>query len=164
MLVLTDLVAPADDRTSVEVGGENEWALTLSPLALEKPTVTVQRANELICAIQPNEAGALVATAFRPLDARSANLVIAAARLPGPDGTVSLRENNWEFLLDQTASNGQVYAEARGAAYLAYWADGLGVGYQGEINEVWLAKQLLEPLQPVLVATQLGVHFALSVD
>jgi hypothetical protein len=159
---LIQLIAPEDDRETIEVKGEDQWALDIGPVDLSETIITIQRNHLLLCAIRSDPNGRLIASPRRPLDSRSLLMIISASMVPGPDGRVAMRPNNWEYLLDQTASNGQFYAFERGDAYLSFWEHGLGICHDGEADEDWMAQRETPPLLPSHVATQLGVHYSLD--
>jgi hypothetical protein len=64
----------------------------------------------------------------------------ARCNAPGAHG------NAFEYLKDQTASMGQMYACEGGRCYLSYWPNGLGIGHDGKELPHWLDKRSLTPL------------------
>jgi hypothetical protein len=101
--------------------------------------------------------------AFRPLDSRSADLLVNLALLPN-QGVVCMRENNWEYALDCSAGMGQFYAAERGESYLSYWSSGLGQRDDGSVDSRWSSQQTLCARRPAEVAMELGVRYALNSD
>jgi ADP-ribosylglycohydrolase len=163
MARLAELAAPDDDRKSVEAAGDNWW-LEIGPVDLNSKIVTVQRDGELIAAIAPREDGRLRVAVYRPLDAKSASYLMESALLPGPDGDVFYRENNWEYVLDHSVTLGNAYASREGAAYLSYWECGIGLdSNKSEVKE-WRSYLTLQSRKPAVVATELGIQYIYSAD
>lgn len=157
---LTSLLAPGDERPLVSAAGESWW-LEIGQVELDAPLVTIQRQQELIAALCPRKDGSLRLGAYRPLDARSASLIIGLALRPHPDdGTVCMRANNWEYALDCSAATGQFYAFSRGEAHLTCWEHGLGIMQDGTLDPAWRGQRPLVPRAPARVAMELGVAFA----
>jgi hypothetical protein len=159
---LTEIIAPNDEHVTATVEGD-DWCMELRDVDLSGPLVTIQRGNFLIAAVQSREDGTLVCSVYRPLDAKSIGYLIGMSRRPGPNGMVSMRENNWEFALDQAAaSTAAFYAYDRGESYLSFWEHGLGIAWDGSEEASYVAQRELEPMAPRLAATQLGVYYELS--
>ncbi len=144
---LSELLVPDDDRPEVSAAGDTWW-LELGDLNLASPLIAIERDGEIVAAIAKRGDGRLRATAFRPLDGKSANMLINLSLKPHPVHGVSMRENNWEFALDSASGLGNTYAAHRGEAYLTYHPDGLSTGMD------------CKPLLPAQIAVQLGVCFA----
>lgn len=161
MARLAELIAPDDPRETVTAAGE-EWWIELGLVDLDGPVVTIQRGQELIAAICSRPDGRLRLDAFRPLDGRSARVVIAGSVHPHPQDGVAMRENNWEYLLDNSAGTGQYYAFDRGEAHLSYWEFGIGIMQNGAVDETWRAKRGIQPRPVPHVAVELGVAYAFS--
>lgn len=148
MMSLAENLAPDDPREEISAAGDNWW-IELGDIDLAAPAITIERGGELIAAMAKREDGRLRATAFRPLDGKSADLLISLSLHPDPVSGVAMRENNWEYALDCAAANGSTYAASRGEAYLGYHPDGIKA-----------APSRL--MRPTLIALQLGVCFAFS--
>lgn len=146
---LAELLAPADDRPEVSAAGDTWW-LELGDLDLKSPLIVIERDGELVAAIAKRDDGRLRATAFRPLDGKSANMLISLSQKSHPVHGVSMRENNWEFALDSASGLGNTYAAYRGEAYLAYYPDGIS------------AELVSKRFKPAHIALQLGVCFAFA--
>ena len=101
---------------------------------------------------------------FLPLDTKSAEYLIGLGRNPQPDGSVCMRENNWEYTLDCSAGMGNVYAADRGEAYLSFWEYGIGINWDGTENPVYRPYRALIPRRAALAVTELDVHWAFSTD
>jgi len=144
---LSELLVPDDDRPEVSAAGDTWW-LELGDLNLASPLIAIERDGEIVAAIAKRGDGRLRATAFRPFDGKSANMLISLSLKPHPLHGVSMRENNWEFALDSASGLGNTYAAHRGEAYLTYHPDGLLTGMD------------CKPLLPAQIAVQLGVCFA----
>lgn len=159
MLRLAELIAPSDERDAVTVAGDS-WFLELKSVDLNSPCVTVQRGNSLVAALQCRSDGRLVGSAYRPLDAKSVQLIIGLSLNPNAKGEVCLRPTNWEYALDQASQTTAAwYASERGESYLSLWSNGLGLVADGTTNEVFLAQREARPLSPHLTALQLGVYY-----
>lgn len=160
---LAELLAPADEAQATTVAGD-DWWLELGPVDLTHEMTTIQRTGHLLAAIAPRADGRLRVAVYRPLDAGAAGILIRAGRLPGPDGKVSMRDNNWELALDSSVGFGQMYTADAGLAYRSYWRDGLGVDGDGNRVEAWWRQRTLKPRPIARVATELGVHYSYSGD
>ncbi len=159
---LAELIAPSDDRALVSAGGP-EWWIEIGPVNLRRPIVTVQRGHELVAAMRRRRDGGLRLAAYRPLDARSTRLITAISLRPHHEnGTVCMRDNNWEYALDCSAGMGQHHAYERGEANLFYWQNGIGREQGGTANPHWWAMRRLAPRPSSRVATELGVAYAFS--
>lgn len=156
---LAELLAPADQRTTITAAGP-EWCLEVGPVDLARPVITIQREDALIAAVQSREDGSLRIAGYRPLDARSARLLIDLALRPHPhDGSVCMRANNWEYALDCSAGMGQFYAAQRGEAYLWFWENGLGVQSDGRTTHGWQKVRQRASRPPAQVTAELGVAY-----
>lgn len=162
MARLGQLIAPQDGRTQASAAGA-EWWIEIAPVDLTAPIVTIQRGDCLIAAMAPREDGRLRLAAYRPLDANSAEHIIALALRPyGEEGTVCMRANNWEYALDCSAGTGQFYAAARGQSYLSNWLEGMGSRQDVEVDPSWIAAATSQPRPASTVAIELGVAYAYS--
>ena len=122
---------------------------------LNRAVLTIQRGGHLLAALAARRGGGLTAAAFRPLDGRALRFLTGLSVRPGPDGRVAMRENNWEYALDQSAGLGQAYAADRGESYLSYWEYGLGISHSGGIVDEWHAQRTLAPRKSGLLAAEL---------
>lgn len=160
MARLAELIADGDDRSTLTAAGDNWW-VEIAPIDLSGPVVTVQRGETLVAAIAARADGRLRLGAYRPLDSRSARLIMSIALHSHPDdGKVCMRANNWEYALDCSAGSGQWYAADRGEAYLSWWGEGLGAQQDGTVLEDWAAMVELAPRPAAQVAIELGVAYA----
>lgn len=66
---------------------------------------------------------------------------------------------NWEYALDCSAGNGNVYAADRGEAYLSYWEKGLGISWNGSDVPVWRKQLDLVARPAARVVAELGVYY-----
>lgn len=161
MARLTALIAPGESPRATTAAGDSWW-LEIGPVDLDGRIVTIQRESSLIAAVAPREDGRLRVATFRPLDGKSASYLIGLGRRPHPEGGVCLRENNWEYALDCSSGNGNLYAFAAGAAHLSYWESGLGNERDGSVNVAW-RQQIQQPTRPVnQVAMEIGTYFSFS--
>jgi hypothetical protein len=159
---LASLLAPDDDRLIVTAAGTSWW-VEIGPVDLNEAIITIQRRETLIAAFNKCDDGRLRLTTYRPLDAKSARSVIGlAARPHALDGTVCMRENNWEYALDYSAGIGQYYAHERGEAHMSYWEYGLGIQHDRTLNPDWHALRDCPPRRAAVAAIELGVAYAFS--
>jgi hypothetical protein len=162
MARLTELIVPNDERTEVSAAGE-DWWIEIGPVDLTGPIVTIQRGEALIAAIATRNDGRLRLACYRPLDANSADHIIALALRPHPEtGKVCMRANNWEYALDCSAGTGQFYAAERGESYLTNWLEGMGHRRDAEVSGVWRAMTSSLARPAPAVAIELGVAYAYS--
>jgi hypothetical protein len=154
---LAELIAGDDNGETMAVSGE-EWWLEIGPVDLGGRIVTIQRGYHLIAAMGPLPDGRLRVSVFRPLDAKSARYLTDLSRLPHPEGGVCMRDNNWEFALDCSASMGNFYAFDQGFAHLSYWSDGLGIHGDGTDSPEWIMKRNLVARPAAMVAAELEVY------
>lgn len=116
---LSELLQPDDEHDVISVEGETWW-IEIGSVNLGGKLVTVQRGTDLIAAITPRDDGRLRVSVFRPLDGKSAEFLTGLGKTPPPTHGVCMRENNWEYALDCSASNGNHYAFDRSEAHLSY--------------------------------------------
>lgn len=162
MLRLAELIAEPDQRDAATVAGD-DWFLELRRVDLDSPIVTIQRGDHLLAALEPRDDGRLAAALYHPLDAKSLRYLLALARNPDEQGYVCLRENNWEFALDQACGSLRAsYACERGEAYLSIWEYGLGVVGDGTLDRQFLAQHDAEPIAVNLAAIQIGTYYQLA--
>jgi len=157
---LAELIAPDDPREVIDVAGDNWW-LEIGPVDLDKEIVTIQRNDLLIAAICPREDGRLRVATYRPLDARSADMLMGLSVNPHPDYGVAMRENNWEYALDNSVGMGNDYACEQGRAYCSWWEHGIGISNTGEIDPDWRAMLDLAPRRPAKLTIELGVRYTM---
>ena len=69
-----------------------------------------------------------------------------------------MRENNWQYALDCSATLGNHYAAERGEAYLSYWDRGLGLSREGDVLSAWHVQRALNARPVAVVAAELGMH------
>jgi hypothetical protein len=117
-----------------------------------------------VAAISPSLNGSLRAACYRPLDAKAIQYLLGLALVPAADGTVCMRENNFEYAKDCAAGTGRYYAFERGESHLSYWEHGLGLTQSHERIDDWYSQRSLPPFQPAMLAVQLGVYFELTDD
>ena len=157
---LACLLAADGDEPVASASGTGWW-VEIGAVDLSQAIVTIQRGRTLVAAIGRRKDGRLRLAAFRPLDAKSARLVIGLAVRPhGADGTVCMRDNNWDFALDCSAATSQWYAFERGEAYLSYWEHGLGIRHDRSFNAQWYALRADAQRRPAVVARELAVAHA----
>lgn len=164
MLRIAELLSEPDDRESAVVAGDS-WFLELKSIDLGVATVTVQRGDHLIAAIQPRSDGRLAVAVYRAMDAKSVRYLLGLSCNPNEHGEVCMRPNNWEYALDQAFHvTGAFYACERGEAYLSVWEKGLGNVSDGSKNEVFMDQRSISPIPLNIAAVQLGTYYMLSTE
>lgn len=161
---LSELLAPDDDVRAVISAAGDSWWIEIGPVDLGSKLVTIQRGTDLIAAIRPREDGRLRVAVYRPLDAKSAAYLTALGQLPHPEYGVCMRENNWEYALDSSASTAHFYAFDRGEAHLSFWEKGIGISWDGTEDPEWRRQLGLVARPAAQVVVELGVHYCLSGD
>ena len=159
---LAQLLMPDAELDSVVTASGDNWWVEIGPVDLNSTLVTVQRGTFLIAAISRRDDGRLRVSVFRPLDAKSAEYIIGLGLSPHPEYGVCMRENNWAYALDSSASTGNFYAADRGEAYLSYWEKGLGIRWDGTELPQWRTQVGLSPRAPALSAGELDVYYRFS--
>lgn len=160
------LMTPDDEDTVVTAAGD-DWELAIGGVDLngndrDKRVVTVQRGAHLVAALRPLPNGQLRVAVYRPLDAKSAQLLVNLSQLPHPEYGVQMRKNNWEFALDAAAGNGNAYAAEKGEAYLSFWEKGLGLSAGGAEIPAWREQRTLVARRPASAAAELGAWYTFS--
>lgn len=161
------LLMTPDDEESVVVAEGDDWELALGGVNLagedrDRRVVTLQRGPHLLAAIRPLSTGQLRVSAFRPLDARSAEILVGLSQRPHPEYGVQMRKNNWEFAMASAGDEANRVAAERGETSLVYWDGGLGLGPAGEELPLWRAQTELRPRRAASVAAELGAWYTFS--
>ncbi|MDF2446124.1 MAG: draG2 [Moraxellaceae bacterium] len=164
MARLALLMTPDDEEAVVTAEGD-DWELAIGGVDLmgndrDKRVVTIQRGAHLIAAIRPLPNGQLRVAAYRPLDAKSAELLVMLSRRPHPEYGVNMFKNNWEYALDVAAGSGS--AGGRGEAYVSFWEKGLGVGADGAEIPAWRRQVALPPQRAASIAAALGAWYTFA--
>ncbi len=154
---IAQLLAVPDGRAVISLESNGGW-LELGPVDLAGELVTIQREESLVAAISAREDGRLRVAVFRPLDGKSVECLTGLGQLPHPEHGVCMRENNWQYALDCSATLGNHYAAERGEAYLSYWERGLGLSREGDALSAWHAQRALNARPVAVVAAELGMH------
>lgn len=144
-----DVVAIEAERFWLELGAVNIHSGDI---------VTIQREGVLIGAIEKRRDGTLRFAAYRPLDAKAIGYATGLALRPAANGTVCMRPDNWEYALDCSAGNGNMYASKSGACYLSRWEFGLGNSSDGSKVKEWYCQREMPMHEPRFVATQIEVY------
>ncbi|MBJ7574651.1 hypothetical protein [Luteimonas sp. MC1828] len=143
MARLAELLA-VDDGGGVGFAAGDHWWLELGPVDLDGPIITLQRNGSLLAALAPCSDGRLRVAAYRPLDARAAGLLLALAS-----------GNGWQRALDAAAGVGEHFPGIEGAAYIAYWEAGIGIGPDGSALPEWRAQRTLSVRRAAHVVAEL---------
>jgi hypothetical protein len=160
---LAELLTAEDGAATVAAGGD-DWWLEIGPVDLGAELVTIQRNDDLIAAITPRDDGRLRVAVFRPLDCGSAARLIGLSGTPDPEHGVCMRENNWQYALDCSFANGNIYAWEAGRAFLSYWKS-IGNDDQKSTGlPAWRKRGSIAARPATRVALELGVHYTLSGD
>ncbi|SOB74903.1 ADP-ribosylglycohydrolase [Marinobacter sp. LV10R510-11A] len=160
---LLGLLDTADERESITAAGDTWW-LEVGPVNLNDGLIAVQRAERVLAAIIPRSDGRLRVAVYQPLDAGSIRSLIGLARKPHPEHGVATRENNWEYALDASAGNGQLYAADAGRPYLSYWQYGLGVFSDGGKSPEFRPQANYQPRNVGSVVQEIGLFYSLAPD
>ena len=164
MARLAELISePQSQKASITAAGD-DWWVEIGPISFDEPLVTIQRRDRVVAAIAKRDDGRLRISTYRPLDAKSADYLISLSQIPHPTAGVCMRENNWEYALDCSATMGNIYADTRGESYLSYWGHGLGVVSDGTDVLIWRSQIRLAPRPAPAVAAELGVHHVFQSD
>ena len=155
---LAQILSPDDPRPVLSATGD-EWWVELGAVNLGNKIVTIQRGASLIAAIAPRPDGRLRVSSFRPVDARSAGYITNMACKPHPEHGVCMHENNWEYALDCSTGNGNIYAFDRGEAHLAYWEHGIGLMVDQTVDHHWWNMRHLQSRTPSQAVAELGVYY-----
>jgi hypothetical protein len=158
---LTNLLDSRDARKGATAEGENWW-LELDDIDLSEEVVTIQRDAFLLAAVQPRPDGTLRLASYRPLDAKAISYLIGLSMRPHPEHGVCMRQNNWEYALDCSAGNGNIYACSAGETYLSYWQHGVGLDYEKKAIKDWQSQRELTAVSPSRTAAQLGAWYTFS--
>jgi len=158
MARLAELLAP-DDPAGILTAEGPDWWLEVGPVDLGGDIVTLQRGDALLAAIAPRDDGRLRVAAYRPLDARAIEALLALAhggrQLPGqkrPHG-------HWERARDAAASS-RPRANAGSLSHLVRWPSGLGIGHGGQDVPEWRALAVLEARRPACVVAEINTFDA----
>lgn len=166
MTRLAQLMTPDDEDAVVTAGGD-DWELAIGGVQLagedlNRRVVTLQRGPHLLAALRPLPSGQLRASAFRPLDAASARLLVELSATPRPGYGVQGYKNNWEYAMARAQADDNRAAFAAGQPYLFFWARGLGLVADDESLPQWRAQKDLPPLRAASVAAMLGAWYTLA--
>lgn len=142
------MLAPAMDRL-VALLGERAWPGTslietdsslvrLGEVDLDGAVITVQRQERIVAAFQAIEGKQLVTQLFHPPCARTIHTILSLNMRPKEDGVIPYYGTNWDYAADSAAGSGQYYAAEAGRTYLAHWASGVGLGFDGEPLDLWM--------------------------
>ena len=159
--ILAHTITPDDNRDIITARGD-DWWIELGPVNMDGEMVTIQRKNKLIAIIQPTNHGRLRVSTYTMLDKRCLSILIGASMMPHPQFGVCMRENNWEYIKDQSALMSNVYQDRAGNSYLSYWNLGLGISNNKDIIDMWYSQRKLNRIKPNIIATELGIYYMLS--
>jgi hypothetical protein len=149
-----------NNTSGSELFSGRNWTFRYAPVDLGGETVTIQQRNQLLAAIA-NDSGGLKIACYQLPSLRMASQMTGLSMHPGPNGTVAMRENNWEYALDQAAPGlGKAIAAEAGRTYLSYWSSGIGQCDDGEVVSEWYEQRQLRLLDGQVVAPLLRVFEA----
>ena len=155
------LVPHGSDQKSCTAAGE-EWWLEAADIDLESEIVTIQKGGFLIAAIEPRPDGRLRVASYRPMDGKAIGYLIGLGAVPGPDETVCMRDNNWEYAKDCSAGIGNMYSDTAGESYPSYWEYGIGLDSTGSSVGEWRTFQHQRPVPAEEIIAQIGAWFSHS--
>ena len=141
-------LGPAMDRL-VALLAERKWPVPslietdtsfvrLGEVDLDGEVITVQRQERIVAAFQAIERKQLVTQLFHPPCARTIRTILSLNMRPNEDGVIPYYGTNWDYAADSAAGSGQYYAAQAGRTYLRHWANGVGVGFDGERLPLWM--------------------------
>ncbi|QDW66023.1 hypothetical protein [Luteimonas granuli] len=146
MARLAELLAPDDPRESIIAQGE-DWWLELGPVEPEEAdALALQRGDALLAAIAPREDGRLRVAAYRPLDGRALEILLALASVPGASAEATDPRTCWERAQEAASGTGP-HASA---------LDGLARLSRGQPADADLA-----PRKPACVVAEIGTFHML---
>ena len=135
----------ATEAANVVPGAGEDARLALAPVDLDGPVATIQRGPSLVAAVAPHGDGRLRVSAYRPLDARTAGMLLDLATGDG-----------WQRALDAAAGMGRRFAAIDGAARIAYWEAGIGIAADGSNVPEWRVQRTLAVRCAAHTAVELG--------
>lgn len=161
------LLMTPDDEDAVVTAEGDEWELAIGGVNLDgedlnRRVVTIQRGKHLIAAIRPLPSGQLRVSAYRPLDARSAGLLVALSQRPHAEYGVHMHKNNWEYAMDQARAEESHPVAAPDEVRLAFWEKGIGLDREGVTLPEWRAQKDLKSRRAPSVAAEIGAWYTLS--
>lgn len=148
MARLAELLA-ADNAPAADGAARDHWWLEPGPVDLDGAIITVQRGDSLLAALAPRGDGRLQLATYRPLDARAAGILLALAT-----------GNGWQRALDAAAGVGEHFGGVEGAAHVAYWEAGIGIGPDGSVLPEWRAQRACGPRPAAHVLAELDTCHA----
>lgn len=142
----------------------DDFYINISAIDFSKEMITINQGDKLLVAIQPTDEFRINISVFHALNARVIKQLMDLGKNPNPTtNEVSLRENNWEYALDQAGLvTAAFYAEIRGDSYLTYWKNGLIVELDKNKENYQFNRYLCcKPFPPYIVAAQIGTYYQL---
>ena len=159
ILKLAELIAPEDVDQIAHIHTP-DFYINAQKRDLSLELIGIHRGNQVLAIIRPVPEQKIGIMVFHALDAKAIRYLMNLARHPHPEHGVCMRENNWEYALDQAGLGGaSMYASMRGESYLAYWENGLGVKHNGEIDSGLKHYHTKEQIMPNVVSAQIGNHY-----
>lgn len=150
----------SDDEVLAVEG--SDWWLEIGPVDMNGTLVTIQKNDRLVAAISRRHDGRLRVSVFELLDEKSASSLTSLSVNPHPVHGVAMRENNWEYALDNSTGMGQAYAAERGESYLSFWEKGIGVFVDGSESNIYRLYKDLVARNPREVAVELMAYSSLT--
>ena len=106
----------------------------MGPVDLNAELITIQCQDHMVAEITCSEDGRLLVAVYRPFDAGSAAILVNLGLNPYPEGGAAMRNNNWEYALDASASSFRhMMATETGQSYKSYWR-----GETGDLSRLFL--------------------------
>jgi hypothetical protein len=158
MLRLAEIIAPENDDPVGNIHTP-DFYLNVQQRDMSIDVITMIRGDKVLVAIRPGFNFTIGITAFHPFDARTIQCLMEMAQHP-QNGSVYMRENNWEYSLDKAAPKfSSMYACDRGESYPSYWKNGLGVCDDGKIDHDLIRYHTRKQIMPNIVAAQIGCYY-----
>lgn len=161
MARLTELLRQRYSSSSADLEGDSWW-ITLGSADILNDVITIERDQRLFIAFNKRPDGRLETSVYRPLCARGIGSLLSLNMRQHPDGGVAMRENNWEYAADNAALSSNTYAAMDGRTYMARWANGFGMGQDGDIAEATIERKNVTVRSIELVTTEIRVYLEVT--
>jgi hypothetical protein len=160
MARLAELLAPDDARDAITAEGKG-WSLDIGPVDLAGDVVTLQRVGTLLAAIAPGEEGRLRLAAYRPLDGRAIELLLALAATSDLQPVVPSGAH-WQRAWNAAADIGKQHGDGS-LTHLCRGGVGAAIGDDGG-EAVAVRAQHPASRRPACVAAEIGTFHMLRRD
>ena len=141
------LLAPQHAQPVVTVAGDDRW-LEVGPVAHNGKLIAIHPGAYRVDSSEPRSEGRLRVETYQPLETKTLCLLMQVSQKNCSDGSVCMREPNWQFARDCAALMGSIYATAHGESCWHYWATCI---------EKRIALTVSNARAPPSVVTELGI-------